>query len=181
MKATAFLYRALSQTFLGYIAINSLDEYIYTEHLLYDRHLRNMVHKTGSLPSWSFDFSGRSSQVNTQAQCDMMSGRGTFCAPWKHRRSTQPACRAGHASHSSPKWYIKELRFRNAGKSIEGRSIKSSYEGNKTREEDGEVSRAQLVMALALQVMEPGLCLENSVEQKRHDQICVLERSQCGE
>lgn len=51
MKATAFLYRALSQTFLGYIAINSLAEYIYIEHLLYDRHLGKMVHKTGSLPS----------------------------------------------------------------------------------------------------------------------------------
>lgn len=43
------------------------------------------------------------------------------------------------------------------------------------------MSRAQPVIGLALQVTEPGLCLENSVEQKRPDQICVLERSQCGE
>lgn len=42
----------------------------------------------------------------------------------------------------------------------------------------GEVNRTQLAKNLVQHVMEPSFCLENGGEQKKHDQICILEISQ---
>lgn len=75
---------------------------------------------------------------------------------------------------------LKELHFRNTGVSVEVWSIKSRCEDNRVRNKGGEVSRVPLVKGLVHHVMEPSFCLENSGEQKRQNQNCILERSQCG-